>query len=427
MDYKEALNFIHSRPRLRKKPSLDRMTTFLSRLGNPQNDVTGIHIAGTNGKGSTVAFLERLLEKHDLKVGTFTSPFIVRFNERIQINRQPISDQDLVELVERIQPIVEQMDAEAIGGPLEFEIDTAMMFLYFKEHPVDVALIEVGIGGLFDSTNVFTPILSVITNIGWDHMEILGDTIPKIAEQKAGIIKPTVPVVTGSTDPEALKVIQKVASDSGSTLKTFKADFSISKSTDQQITFKNYDVIWDGLEASLFGEYQLTNLAVALESLTMVSSILKLRLDVNRIKSAVKTTKWAGRMEMVSSHPLVYLDGAHNLPGIEALHQTIQTNWGHQKVYIITAVLDDKLYQPMLNNLVELPNVELTLTSFTGPSKRQAVTPDEINSQLLKEVEYISNWRDAIQLAGSKMQAGDVLIITGSLYFISEVRPFFVK
>lgn len=184
MDYKTALEFIHGRPRLRKEPTVKRMTAFLDQLGNPQDAIQGIHVAGTNGKGSTIAFLAKMMEATGQRVGTFTSPYLERFNERIAVNGIPIRDDEILTLVEEIKPIVDELDQTPLGGPLEFEIVTAMMFLYFKKHPVDIVLIEVGIGGRYDSTNVFTPIASVITNIGWDHMQILGDTLPKIAFQK---------------------------------------------------------------------------------------------------------------------------------------------------------------------------------------------------------------------------------------------------
>ena len=196
--YAEALNFIHGRTKFKKIPTLDRMRLFLDRLGNPQKGLKYVHITGTNGKGSTVAMLRSMLMKAGLNVGSFTSPFITRFNERIALNAEPISDEDLTRLARKVEPVVQQLDQELpTGGPTEFEIDTAIMFCYFAEKQPDLVLLEVGIGGLYDSTNVITPLVSVITTVSWDHMKYLGDTLAKIAHQKAGIIKKGVPVVIG--------------------------------------------------------------------------------------------------------------------------------------------------------------------------------------------------------------------------------------
>ena len=196
--YAEALNFIHGRTKFKKIPTLDRMRLFLERLGNPQKGLKYVHVTGTNGKGSTVAMLRSMLMAAGLNVGSFTSPFITRFNERIALNAQPISDEDLTRLARKVEPVVQQLDQELpTGGPTEFEIDTAIMFCYFAEKQPDLVLLEVGIGGLYDSTNVITPLVSVITTVSWDHMKYLGDTLAKIAHQKAGIIKRGVPVVIG--------------------------------------------------------------------------------------------------------------------------------------------------------------------------------------------------------------------------------------
>ena len=197
-NYADALAFIHGRTKFKKIPTLKRMRRFLAELGNPEQGQRYIHVTGTNGKGSTVAMLRSMLLDSGLTVGSFTSPFITRFNERIEYNAQQISDDDLVRLTQRLEPVVEKLDRELpTGGPTEFEIDTALMFCYMAEKKPDVVLLEVGIGGLYDSTNVIIPNVSVITTVGWDHMKYLGNTLGAIAKQKAGIIKQAVPVVIG--------------------------------------------------------------------------------------------------------------------------------------------------------------------------------------------------------------------------------------
>lgn len=423
MNYEEALRFIHGRPRMRKEPTLKRMTKFLAELGNPQETIKAVHVAGTNGKGSTIAFLERMIQDTGHTVGTFTSPFLTRFNERISVNGQPINDQEIVDLVEIIKPIVEKMDQAQHGGPLEFEIVTAMMFIYFKKHPVDIVLIEVGIGGKFDSTNVFTPIISVITNVGFDHMEILGDTLPKIAAQKAGIIKKRVPVITGAKSNDVLKVLKSRSKRESAALKIIGQDFKI----DEENNFKNEQTIISNLSSGLLGVYQIDNLAVSIETMIMLSQILNWTINFEQLKKSIRLTSWAGRMEIVGQKPEIILDGAHNLPGIEALIQSVTRYWPNQKVYVLAAILEDKLFNQMLEKLVQPANVNVFLTNFSGPGKRQAVKKVELTSELKKSVQYEENWQDALQKIRQEAKEDDVIVVTGSLYFISEVRPNFKK
>lgn len=423
MNYEEALRFIHGRPRMRKEPTLKRMVKFLAELDNPQETIKAVHVAGTNGKGSTIAFLERMIQDTGHTVGTFTSPFLTRFNERISVNGQPINDQEIVDLVEIIKPIVEKMDQTQDGGPLEFEIVTAMMFIYFKKHPVDIVLIEVGIGGKFDSTNVFTPVISVITNVGFDHMEILGDTLPKIAAQKAGIIKKKVPVVTGAKSYDVLNVLKSRSKRESATLKIIDQDFKIDKKNN----FKNEQTTISNLSSGLLGVYQIDNLAVSIETMIILSQILKWTINFEQLKTSIRSTSWAGRMEIVGQKPEIILDGAHNLPGIEALIQSVTRYWPNQKVYVLAAILEDKLFNQMLEKLVRPANVNVVLTNFSGPGKRQAVKKVELTSELKKSVRYEENWHVALQKISQEAREDDVIVVTGSLYFISEVRPNFKK
>lgn len=424
MNYEEALAFVHGRPRLRKAPTLKRMQQFLTELGNPQTKIQAVHVAGTNGKGSTIAFLTSLLGQEGRQVGTFTSPFITRFNERIAVNGQPISDEAVVHLVTQVRPVVKKMDQTELGGPLEFEIVTAMMFLYFAQHPVDVVLVEVGIGGLYDSTNVFTPLVSVITNVGWDHMALLGNTLPEIAQQKAGIIKPHVPVVTGVQAPEALTVIKRVANEQHAPLMVLDDDFKL---TGDPADFENNDCHVSNIKSGLLGVYQLKNLAVAIQAAVVLSRQRGWKLSVDQIRRASLQARWPGRMEIMQQEPLVVLDGAHNLPGVQALKQSLQTYWQDRPIHILAAILDDKLFQPMIDELLTIPNAQLTLTNFQNPLHRQVVQPAELVANEARQINYEANWRTALRQLIKQANPRDVVIITGSLYFVSEVRPLFKK
>lgn len=424
MNYEEALAFVHGRPRLRKAPTLKRMQQFLTELGNPQTKIQAVHVAGTNGKGSTIAFLTSLLGQEGRQVGTFTSPFITRFNERIAVNGQPISDEAVVHLVTQVRPVVEKMDQTELGGPLEFEIVTAMMFLYFAQHPVDVVLVEVGIGGLYDSTNVFTPLVSVITNVGWDHMALLGNTLPEIAQQKAGIIKPHVPVVTGVQASEALTVIKRVANEQHAPLMVLDDDFKL---TGDPADFESNDCHVSNIKSGLLGVYQLKNLAVAIQAAVVLSRQRGWKLSADQIRRASLQARWPGRMEIMQQEPLVVLDGAHNLPGVQALKQSLQTYWQDRTIHILAAILDDKLFQPMIDELLTIPNAQLTLTNFQNPLHRQVVQPGELVANEARQINYEANWRTALRQLIKQVNPRDVVIITGSLYFVSEVRPLFKK
>lgn len=428
--YAEALNFIHGRTKFKKIPTLDRMRLFLERLGNPQKGLKYVHVTGTNGKGSTVAMLRSMLMAAGLDVGSFTSPFITRFNERIALNAQPISDEDLTRLARKVEPVVQQLDQELpTGGPTEFEIDTAIMFCYFAEKQPDLVLLEVGIGGLYDSTNVITPLVSVITTVSWDHMKYLGDTLAKIAHQKAGIIKRGVPVVIGQLPPSALQIITKEATEKNAKIYELGKDFSAQKINQNAI---KAEIIYDGGQLHHFrstlglaGDYQVENAAIAITTLQIVLTKLGIPVIVADLKKGLAMTQWPGRMEAVIDEPLVLLDGAHNLPGMQALVKTIRDDFSDREVYVLVAILADKQYELMLGELASLGNVHLMVTNFAGPGPKRpsanlTTTIGEFKTK--HPIQVAENWQTGFVKLSQELMADDVMIITGSLYFVSEVR-----
>ncbi|VDG19182.1 bifunctional folylpolyglutamate synthase/dihydrofolate synthase [Lactobacillus sp.] [Lactiplantibacillus mudanjiangensis] len=431
-DYDAALAFIHGRTQFKKIPTLSRMQTFLQRLGDPQLKVPGIHVAGTNGKGSTVANLRDLLMADGLTVGTFTSPFIVRFNERISVDGEPISDTALVQLVQKIEPVVAALDAELpTGGPTEFEIITAMMFVYFAEQPIDVAVIEVGLGGLYDSTNVWTPQVSAITTIGYDHMQILGDTLTAIATQKAGIIKSEVPVVVGKLPAEAQAVMETTAEKKQAPLQTLGVDFTTRLLAPQgwgeRFDFDSADAHFKGLTTPLLGDYQVDNAAVALQAYLTYHRLQQTPVNARDIRQALAQTNWPGRLEVVNADPLILIDGAHNEPAMTELAATLKARFGQQTVYVILAVLADKQHAQMIQTLAALPNVQLVLTQFAGPGKRAVTTPTTLEAELPagQSAPQFDDWQTAFVHVTQQMSSEDVVLLTGSLYFISAVRAYF--
>lgn len=313
--YEDALNFIHGRTKHKKIPTLSRMAKFLALLGDPQETVQSIHIAGTNGKGSTVAFLRQMLMAAGYhKVGTFTSPFLIRFNERISISGQPVPDDELVKLVQIVEPVVARLDQELpTGGPTEFEIDTALMWLYFAQQKVDVAVVEVGVGGALDSTNIIKPVVSVIVSIGMDHMNLLGDNLTAIAYQKAGIMRKDVPVVIGQLNDEALKAVEKSAKMMESPLYRLGFEFQAAPLLGDHSWHENFAYTFgeqtpDLVQLSLIGHYQVNNAAVALAACQLFLAQQRKHFYPRKIINALSKTTWPGRFEPLSFSPLVIID-----------------------------------------------------------------------------------------------------------------------
>lgn len=422
--YQEALAWIHGRLKFGSRPGLDRINALLERLDNPQNKIKTIHIAGTNGKGSTVTYLRTLFQEQGLVVGTYTSPFIERFNERISINGQQIPDEDLVKLVEKFQGLTAELDQiEDLNGITEFEVVTAMMFDYFEEQQVDLAIIEVGLGGTLDCTNVITPLASAITTIGYDHMDILGDTLAEIARQKAGIIKKNRPVVIGKVPDEALAEIVAKALLEESPIYRLNQEYQVTyekplKTWGEQFTFENSDRVLHQLKIPLIGQHQTENASVALELFLIVAPIFGIKATDKEIQSALNLAVWPGRMEKISDEPLIILDGAHNEPAIEVLVDNIKKEFKNREIYTLFSALSTKDIRKMLGLLKEIPRQHLHLTIFDSPKSE---TLDNY-LEIAPDVPRFTSWQSALAEITQEMSSEDVLLITGSLYFISEVR-----
>jgi len=428
MTIDEALDWIHSRLKFGSRPGLDRVLGILELLDNPQDKLSLIHIAGTNGKGSTTTFVRNIFTQQGLKVGSFTSPYIEKFNERIAIDGVGISDAKLVEYVKRVQPIVEKMDAdENLSGITEFELITAIGFLYFLEEKVDLAVIEVGLGGLLDSTNVIKPVVSGITTIGLDHIDILGNTIEEIAFQKAGIIKENIPVVTGNIQSSPLQVIKNVASKHHAPIYEFGKDYQIQPHTlndwGEKFDFTSDIFTLPELKTSLLGQHQVENAAMAVELSLVYAQKMNIDLSPEAIRKGILTAFWPARMERLSENPLIILDGAHNVHAIERLIENIQKEFAGRNIRILFAALDTKDISEMLEKLRGLDKAQIYLTTFDYPN---ALRLDEYQDMEDENLSIVSNWQFGIAEILEKMEPEDVFLITGSLYFSSQVREFFV-
>ncbi|MBC1403967.1 bifunctional folylpolyglutamate synthase/dihydrofolate synthase [Listeria welshimeri] len=418
--YEEALEWIHGTLRLGIKPGLARMEYIMEKLNHPEKANKWIHIAGTNGKGSTLTFIRNCIEEAGYTTGTFTSPYIETFNERISVNGKPISDDKILILANRMKPIAEELKNTIYGPPSEFEIITAMMFLYFAEYDsIDIGIIEVGLGGRLDSTNILLPLVSVITTIGMDHMEFLGNTIEEIASEKAGIIKPETPVISGVIQSEAQEVIKAIASKNKANFAQLNQDFFIQLDG-KTATFKTKhgEEIVD-LVIGLDGFHQLNNASLAIKVIQYLNTYSSYDIDGKAIKAGLKKAFWPGRMETISEKPLIIVDGAHNPEGIETLKHSINRFSGHK--IIIVSILKDKNYKEMLSSLKSIPDCEIILTTFDY--SRAMSAQETINIGKLEDIAVNPVWHDAIDDTVQSKNDSKIFI-TGSLYFISEVRKF---
>ncbi|RIL71952.1 bifunctional folylpolyglutamate synthase/dihydrofolate synthase [Staphylococcus devriesei] len=415
MNYLDSLYWIHERTKFGIKPGVKRMEWMLDRLNNPQLNIRGIHVGGTNGKGSTVAYLRAALVENEYEVGTFTSPFIETFNERISLNGYPITNDEIVELVERVKPVSEALEQETeLGIATEFEIITTMMFLYFGEiHPVDFVIVEAGLGIKNDSTNVFKPIISILTSIGLDHTDILGNTYLDIAKDKGAIIKPNTPVIYAVKNEEALKYIRDLAESNDA--KPIELDREIIVvSQDDEFTYRYKDYELETIILNMLGEHQKENASLAITALIELNEEDVIDLDFNKMIDAIESVSWTGRIEQVKENPLMIIDGAHNNESVEALTDTIKNYYDNSKMDILFSAIKGKPISGMLNRLSEIAN-KIYFTEFDFP---KALTKEELAEDVnVENIEFIDDYLEFIN-----RYDGDGLLITGSLYFISEVK-----
>lgn len=419
--YEEAIDWINSRLKFGIKPGLERMEWMMKKLGSPEKKLKVIHIGGTNGKGSTVTYLRSILNEAGYRVGTFTSPYIETFNERISVNGQPITDEEIIQLVNSIQPFVEEIETTNLGSLTEFEVITVMAIYYFAYmNPMDMTIFEVGLGGRLDSTNILQPILSIITNIGMDHVNILGHTVAEIAFEKAGIIKNEIPVITGAKQKEALEVIKNKSKDMNAKLFISKDDFKVENirtlHRGEQFTFSYSNGQYQNLVINMLGKHQIENAILA------IGAAIFLHIDEPMIREGLKKAFWPGRMEVLSEHPFVIVDGAHNPEGINSLINTLQEHFPYKKKKMIFAALSDKELTNMIQPLAKL-DAEVYFTEFDFP--RAASAEQLFSLHLLPQAKVNKNWKKLLEEMFNALEENEMLIISGSLYFISNVKLFF--
>jgi dihydrofolate synthase/folylpolyglutamate synthase len=422
MNYKETMDYIQNTAKFSKRNGLDRIEKILEQLGNPHLELRCIHIAGTNGKGSTTAMISSVLKAQGFKVGMYTSPYLEEFEERIQVNGINISKERLCDIISKVSKAVECVIVMGYDPPTEFEIITAAMFLYYKEEAVDFAVIEVGLGGRLDPTNVITPIVSVITSISYDHMAILGNSLKEIAYEKAGIIKPTVPVVSYPQQEDAAEVIEKTAKDKGSEIT--KVSVNSGKLIRVEGKYQHISIKTEldsyKIKLALLGEVQIYNCAVAIHT---IENLIKsgIKIDKDAVNEGLKDVSWKGRMEVMNMQPYVVLDGAHNIDGIEKLCKGIDTYFKYKRLYLIIGILADKQVEEMLRLITPKAKIIIAVTPNSERAEQAEVLKNRIVS-FNSHCEAASNYEEAVRRGLLLCNEDDILVICGSLYMIGDMR-----
>ncbi|MFH2046897.1 MAG: folylpolyglutamate synthase/dihydrofolate synthase family protein [Pseudomonadota bacterium] len=412
--YNDCLNQMYSLRRFGIKLGLGTIKNILGALQNPQNNYACIHVAGTNGKGSVASALSAILQKAGFKVGLFTSPHLVSFNERIKINNRLISNKNVVESYNAVNQV-----HKGLREPTFFEFSTAMALYEFSKEKVDWAVIETGMGGRLDATNIIKPEITIITNISIEHKTYLGNTIEQIAGEKGGIIKRGKPVITGAKQKSAINVLKNISSKKRAPFYLFGNNFKIKNNENGTFTYFGIKNIWPDMQTSLHGDHQIENAALVLAACELLAD--KIDLSEKHIRAGLKQTIWPGRLEIISSSPCVILDGAHNIGAAQALNKFLSKEYKGRNITVITGMLDDKPYKSILKSILSVANRVI----LTKPQIDRALEPETllaVSKNYVKDIKIISEVKNAINYAITTALPEDVICITGSLYVVGEAK-----
>ena len=425
MNYEESLKYIEETHKFGIRVGLENMSKLLELLGSPQDKLNIIHVAGTNGKGSTCSFITSILKECGYKVGLYTSPYLETFTERIRINGENIPEEDVARIVTLIREKIEQMVSEGYSYPTEFEIVTTMAFYYYCEQDVDFVALEVGLGGRYDATNIIKKSdVSVITSISLDHVGILGDTVAKIAYEKGGIIKENGVAVVYDQSDEAKNVIKDICKEKNAKYIEVKFDDINVKQSD--INSQVYDCSimgqrYEDLEIQLIGDHQINNSMLALSAIEVLKELKNLNLNEKDIRKGLLNTRWPGRIEKIMDKPTFIIDGAHNEDGARSLAKAIEKNFNGKKATLLIGMLEDKDIDGVLEILMPYFNKVITTT----PDNDRAINCETLKEKISKYVDdvvAISNIEDAVNYTLRNAKEDDVIISAGSLYMIGTVR-----
>lgn len=428
MNYNEAIEYLKNLTKFGFNFGLGRIEELMRRLGAPHHRLNIIHIGGTNGKGSSTAMTAAILSTAGYRTGTFTSPHLHVYNERYRINGEEISDEKIAGLITRLRPHLEQMVTEGFEHPTEFEVSTAMAFLYFYEEKVDFLVLEVGLGGLIDSTNVAAPLVSVITNVAMDHMDYLGNTVEEIASVKAGIIKPCVPVVTAATGP-ALEVIRQRAQENSAGI------FEIGRDTTFEILESSIRGEWfnlvtprntyNDMHISLIGAHQVINAATAVTAVELLAD-RGFRIAGESVRAGLAAARWPARLEIVQEKPAVLLDGAHNYDGAVCLHEALTEIFKYRRLILVLGMLGDKEREKVVAKLAPLAGA-IVVTKPNSPRAGKWPQVAEEARKYVSEVYLEENIHAAVRKAVALAGDEDLICVTGSLYMVAEARELFLQ
>lgn len=422
MKYSDAIEYIHNTNKFGIKLGLDNIRRLLEYMGNPQKNLKFIHVAGTNGKGSTCAFINSILINAGYKVGLYTSPYLEEFEERMRINNENIPKDKLTDYVEYVKDVVDRLLADGYHHPTEFELITAIAFKYFRDENVDFVVLEVGLGGRFDATNVIdNSLVSVISTIDYDHMDKLGDTLEKIAYEKAGIIKENGIVVSFYQKNEALQVIERVANLKKASLDILDInDVEIIESNSEYQIFNYRD--YKNLKICIIGKHQIYNASLALMAVEKLRS-QGITISEDAIRVGLADARWPGRIEVLSRCPFIVIDGAHNPQGMSVLKEALNL-FSYERLVLVIGMLKDKDTDKMLKLIVPLADIVIT----TKPVSDRAYTAEEL-AEKIKDVNplYFESIDDAINEALKKAGEKDLILFCGSLYMIGHVRTYLKK
>lgn len=436
-DYQETLDYLFGLQRFGIKLGLANITALLRHLGNPHSGLVAVHIAGSNGKGSTAAFLTSILRPSGRRVGLYTSPHLIDFSERIQVDGIPIATEKVVYFTNLIREVVEKMAQDGELWPADeprlpakdfnpqkatitfFEFTTAMAFLHFREAKVDITVLETGMGGRLDATNVIDPVLSLITPISPEHQQYLGRTLIQIAGEKAGIIKPGRPLLTSATQPRVLSLFRKKCAELSAPFYAWKKDFSAKEVGHGEILFKGRSHQWNDLHLGLAGEHQVVNASLALAAAEVLMES-GLDIEEKHIRNGLRATKWGGRLEWIETLR-VLLDGAHNPAATRVLRKALQEGFPRRRLLLVVGIMADKEISRMMADLVPLAD----LVILTRPRMDRAATLDLLREQaapFAKPMAEIADVGQALDHALTQAGEEDLVLVSGSLFTVGEAR-----
>lgn len=412
MKVQEVINRIEHLPKLHEKNDLSYIKEVLAYLGNPQNKVKTIHVTGTNGKGSTAYYITNLLKKAGLKTGLFVSPYISKFNERIQLDLELISDEDLITAYQVVTQAIDKIrESKPEFGLVTFEFETVMAFWLFAHKKCDYAVIEVGIGGKHDKTNVIDPEVSVITSIGLDHEDIIGPTIEDIAREKSGIIKRNKPVVFGKIAPEPKEILKAKAQEVQASCFQYGTDFELKFISSEEVYFSNekYQLTFD-----YRSDVEAIDMSLAIEVVTLLS----LKLTPQEISATLNSTVIPGRYQVIQKRPMIILDGAHNVQAISNLLHYVR-RLPHQNLYFLMGMMKDKDLEEVFNEFK--PSEKIILTRINYP---RAAKLEDFPKLIRNRSKYVEDFEAAFDSVKNELEQDDILIVTGSFYLVGAILNY---